>query len=451
MTASNDRRIPRRRARRWRLLQLILGVTLLAPGFAIQTPATPVRADSLSDAVAKQQRLAKLIADERAQLAKLNGQQATLKSQIAATQGNLAGVLSSMDDAQAQIDSLQGEMTGVKAHFDSLVAQQVLLETNLAELTNEQDAKQRELDVREQILASRLVAAYESDQTPVLQQVLTAHSLTDALSQASYYGSLSQADKDLADQIQSDQKTLAQLRQTVEMTKAANGDMESQVDAERQRLDAEQAQVTTAKDQLAAFKTQLEAQLAKQQAADAKLAGNKAAINAAIKSNGQSIDQLANQIDKLIRQTRGKSKIPSVYNGKLHWPMNGVVSQQFGCTGFWGEPSRGTCAHWHNGIDLYAPCYTPVYAAGAGVIVFVGYNPYDAAPKAWIVMIAHSSSLLTMYAHMTAKALPGIRAGAQVSLGQLIGTENTTGHSTGCHLHWGVRLNGTWVNPRLFV
>ena len=66
-------------------------------------------------------------------------------------------------------------------------------------------------------------------------------------------------------------------------------------------------------------------------------------------------------------------------------------------------------------------------------------------------MIAHSSSLLTMYAHMTAKALPGIRAGAQVSLGQLIGTENTTGHSTGCHLHWGVRLNGTWVNPRLFV
>jgi murein DD-endopeptidase MepM/ murein hydrolase activator NlpD len=451
MTASNDRRIPRRRARRWRLLQLLLGVTLLAPGFALQVPVTPVRADSLSDAIAKQQRLAKLISDQRAQLAKLNAQQAALKSQMTTTQGNLAGVLTSMDDAQGQMNALQDDLTGVKASFDSLVAQQVLLETNLAQLTNQQNAKQRELDVRESILASRLVAAYESDQTPVLQQILTAHSLTDALSQASYYGSLSQADKDLADQIQSDQKTLAQLRQSVEMAKTANGDLEGQVAAQRQKLDGEQAQVTTAKNNLAVLKAQLETQMSKQQAADAKLASNKAAINAAIKSNGEAIDQLANQIDKLVRQSRGKGKIPSQYNGKLHWPMNGVVSQQFGCTGFWAEAPLGSCAHYHSGIDLLAPCYTPVYAAGAGVVVFVGYNPYDAPPKAWMVIIAHSSSLVTWYAHMTPKAPAGIRVGVQVSLGQLVGTENTTGHSTGCHLHWAVRLNGKFVNPRLFV
>jgi murein DD-endopeptidase MepM/ murein hydrolase activator NlpD len=68
-----------------------------------------------------------------------------------------------------------------------------------------------------------------------------------------------------------------------------------------------------------------------------------------------------------------------------------------------------------------------------------------------MVIIAHSSSLVTWYAHMTPKAPAGIRVGVQVSLGQLIGTENTTGHSTGCHLHWAVRLNGKFVNPRLFV
>jgi murein DD-endopeptidase MepM/ murein hydrolase activator NlpD len=451
MTASNDRRIPRRRARRWRLLQILLGVTLLAPGFAMQVPAAPVRADSLSDAIAQQQRLAKLIADQRAQLIRLSGQQTALKSQITSTQVNLTGVRLSIDESQAQITTLQSQLVGVKAHFDSLVAQQVLLETNLAQLTNEQDAKQRELDVREQILGSRLVAAYQSDQTPVLQQILSAHSLTDALSQASYYSSLSQADKALADQIQSDQKTLAQLRQTVEMATTANSDLEDQVAAQRDTLAGEQAQVAVANKQLGSLKSQLETDLAQQQAANAKLAGNKAALNAAIKSNGRAIDQLANQIDKLIRQTAGKSKIPSQYNGRLHWPMGGVVSQQFGCTGFTAEPRVGSCAHFHQGIDLVAPCLTPIYAAGAGVVVFVGYNPYDSAPRAWMVIIAHSTSLVTWYAHMTPRAPGGIVVGAQVSLGQLVGTENTTGHSTGCHLHWAVRVNGAFMNPRLFL
>jgi murein DD-endopeptidase MepM/ murein hydrolase activator NlpD len=451
MTASNDRRITHRRARRWRFLHLLLGVALLAPGVAYQIPATPVKADSLSDALAEQQRLAKLISDQKAQIAKLNGQQAALKSQIATTQGNLKGVISSIGDAQDQIASLQTDLNGVTAHFDSLVAQQVLLETNLAQLTNEQNAKQRELDVREQVLASRLVAAYESDQTPVLQQILTAHSLTDALSQASYYNSLSQADKALADQIKSDQKTLTQLRQTVEMARGANSDLESQVAVQQQKLDGEQKQMVAAKDQLTTLQSLLQTQLANQQAANDKLARNKAALAAAVRSNGVALDQLANKIDALIKQQAGKGKIPSVYNGVLHWPMSGVVTQQFGCTGVASEPRVGSCAHFHQGIDIAAPCYTPIYAAGSGVVVFVGYNPYDAPPKAWLVIIAHSTSLVTWYAHMTPKAPGGIFVGAEVTQGQLVGTENTTGHSTGCHLHWAVRLNGTFMNPRLFI
>jgi murein DD-endopeptidase MepM/ murein hydrolase activator NlpD len=451
MTASNDRRILRRGPRRWRLLQLLLGIALLAPSMAMQVPVAPVRADSLSDAIAEQQRLAKLITSERAQLAKLTSQQAALSNQITTTQANLAGVSSSIEDAQAQLTALEGEFAGVQAHFDSLVAQQTVLKTRLAQLTNEQNAKQRELEVREQILAQRLVAAYESDQTPVLQQILTAHSLTDALSQASYYSSLSQADKALADQITADQKTLTQVRQSVEMAQAADVELQAQVADQRSQLDAERAKVSASQASLATLKTQLASELTAQQQNEAKLAANKAALAAAIKANGQSIDQLANKIDKLVRQNRGKSRIPSAYNGKLHWPMSGVISQQFGCTGFWAEPRVGSCAHYHNGIDILAPCKTPIYAAATGVIVFVGYNPYDAPPKAWIVIIAHSTSLETWYGHMTAKSIPGIVAGAPVFTGQLIGTENTTGHSTGCHLHWMVRYHGTFMNPRLFL
>jgi murein DD-endopeptidase MepM/ murein hydrolase activator NlpD len=451
MTASNDRRVSRRRSLSGRLLHLLLGVALLTPGLALQIPTTGVRADALSDAIAEQQRLAKLIADQKTQLTKLTNQQAALKTQIATTRLNLTGVRNSIDDSETQIQALQDEMVGVKAHYDNLAVEQALLEARLSQLTNEEQAKQRELDVREQILASRLVAAYESDQTPVLQQILTAHSLTEALSDASYYAALSQADKALADEIRADQEALVEIKKTVQVATDANEQLKDAVDGERQALADDETQLADAEKQLTDLKTALETQLAQQQAAETKLEKNKTALDAAIKSNGQAMDQLATKIDQLIAQEGPGSRIPSVYSGTLDWPMGGEITQNFGCTGFPSEPRVGSCAHFHQGIDIAAPCLTPVHAAGAGIVVFVGFNPYDAPPQAWLVIIAHSTTMVTWYAHMTASAPPGIRVGAQVAAGQVIGTENTTGHSTGCHLHWAVRVNGQFMNPRLFI
>ena len=88
MTASTDRRVTRRRPRGWRTLRLLLAIALLAPAFAVQAPVPAVRADGLSDAIAEQQRLAKLIADQKAQLAKLATKQTSLASEIASTKQN---------------------------------------------------------------------------------------------------------------------------------------------------------------------------------------------------------------------------------------------------------------------------------------------------------------------------------------------------------------------------
>jgi murein DD-endopeptidase MepM/ murein hydrolase activator NlpD len=451
MTASNDRRRHSRHTLRGRLLRLLLGMALLAPGLALETPPMPVRADDLSDAIAEQQRLAKLIAQEKAQLAKIQAQQTALESQIAGTRKNLAEVRTTIEENESQIAAIKGQMAVVKAHYESLAAEQALFETRLAQLTNQQNAMQRELEVRQQILAARLAAAYEADQTPILQQILTAHSLTEALSDVSYYAALSQADKALADEIKRDQKALAQIRETVEMANAANTELKDQVEAERHKLDDAQAQLAAAEQQLADLKAMIEKQLAEQQVAEAKLASDKAALAAAIRSNGAAMDDLGARIDQLIAQQGGGVQIPSEYSGTLSWPMGGRITQEFGCTGVAGEPRVGSCAHFHQGIDIAAPCLTPVHAAGAGVVVFVGYNPYDSPPRAWLVIVAHSTSLVTWYAHMTGQAPAGIYVGAQVAAGQIVGTENTTGHSTGCHLHWAVRVNGVFMNPRLFV
>jgi len=161
---------------------------------------------------------------------------------------------------------------------------------------------------------------------------------------------------------------------------------------------------------------------------------------------------MASRISDLIRAQQQSGKIPSKFNGTLAWPMPGSVTQNYGCTGFPAEPPKGSCPHFHSGIDISAPKYRPVRAAGAGTVIFEGPNPYDAYPKAWIVIVAHSSALVTWYAHLDngSHTIP-VRAGQHVSKGQVIGYNGMTGRTTGPHLHWMVEYNGNFVNPRLFL
>jgi murein DD-endopeptidase MepM/ murein hydrolase activator NlpD len=93
--------------------------------------------------------------------------------------------------------------------------------------------------------------------------------------------------------------------------------------------------------------------------------------------------------------------------------------------------------------------YTPIRAAAPGKVVWAGKSPYD---PSWVVIIAHSSQLVTWYAHIDNSAHPpAVSTGDYVAQGQIIAYEGMTGWTTGPHLHWAVQLNGVWVNPRLFL
>ena len=91
------------------------------------------------------------------------------------------------------------------------------------------------------------------------------------------------------------------------------------------------------------------------------------------------------------------------------------------------------------------------HASGDGKVVYCGWNYADGSDPAWIVVIAHSASLSTWYAHMLPRHPNGIRSGSHVRAGQIIGYEGNTGHSTGAHLHWAVMYRGSFTNPRLFL
>ena len=96
----------------------------------------------------------------------------------------------------------------------------------------------------------------------------------------------------------------------------------------------------------------------------------------------------------------------------------------------------------HRGVDFAAPTGTPIIAAGSGVITEAGwYGSYGR-----YIRIRHNSTYETAYAHIS-RIARGIRPGARVEQGQIIGYVGSTGRSTGPHLHYEILVNNRKVNP----
>jgi len=439
---------PRRRAGRGFLLFLLL--TSVLGGLFVGTPASPARADDLADAIAKQRAIEAQIAKQKAQVAALTTSQAKLSGQLKQTKASLNQINADLVVVRTEVVRMTVDVAIAQGQVDELDAQVAVLDRQLAEIQAREAAKLIQLDERKAILAERIRLAYDTDRTTLLETMLSSETFTDVLSEVSYHLDLAEQDKALAEQIVADQKVLTVLHATVESTREQTETMRSAADAQRTVLDQQLADLAAARDRLAELEAETARLLKAQQAAYAQMAADKAALQKAIAAGEKAEEALQEEIDRLVQAQGGN--IPSQYNGTLDWPMRGSVTQEYGCTGFSWEPPKGSCAHFHSGIDIAAPMYTPIRAAGPGVVLFAGPNPYDPKPKAWIVVIAHSQNLVTWYAHVdNNKHPPRVRAGDYVVGGQIIAYNGMTGRTTGPHLHWMVEFNDKFVNPRLFL
>ncbi len=451
MSRQVAQRFPRaRRTLGRRTLAALLAVPLLMGLLAGNVSAPQMAyADQLSDARAQQTALVAKIAAEKAQIAALNASQTSLSGQIGQTKQQLNGIVANLTTTRAQVTSLTADLGNVQAQYDALVASLADLDQQLTTIEGQEAATRTELGQHQAELAARIQVAYDDQRTSMLETLLSGASFTDMLAALSTQLDAASQDQQLAQQVASDQATLLSLHQTVQDTRDQTSVLSQQTAVQKQALDRKIADLAAATKRLKALEAAAQASLAAQRADYAKMASNKASLQSAVAKAAAAQKALQKKIDAIIAAQARRGGIPSQYSGTLIWPMSGAITQDFGCTGFWAEPAYGNCAHYHNGIDMVAPYGTPVRAAGAGRVVYVGWNYADGANPAWIVIIAHSSSLTTWYAHMQARY--PVRSGDWVTQGQVIGYEGSTGHSTGAHLHWMVEYNGSFVNPRLFT
>jgi len=428
----------------------ILALVLLSSfgGFLLSATPTSVSADSLSDAYAKQQELQKLIAAQKAAMRNLQANKAMLSNRISNTRASLNEINANLLTVKTQIVSMVVDVARSQQAVDALEETSAQLDQQLADVEAQEATKQAELDASKALLASRIRESYDGDRTSTLQTLLSSADFTDALTEVGYHLDFAQQDKALVDQIQQDQQVLDVLQQNVQLAQDQTSQLHDLAAASKATLDGQLADLSTARKQLASMEAQTAALLAQQNSQYQTLAANKAKLAATLAAAAAAEKKLEALIAKLVAEALAKGGIPSQYNGTLAWPMAGRVTQEFGCTGFYAEPPLGSCPHFHRGIDIANTMDTPIRSAGAGKVIWAGRSPYDTA---WIVIIAHSSHLVTWYGHIDNSPGPTVRAGQYVAKGQLIAYEGCTGNCTGPHLHWAVQLDGNWVNPRLFV
>lgn len=143
----------------------------------------------------------------------------------------------------------------------------------------------------------------------------------------------------------------------------------------------------------------------------------------------------------LITGTRKRDTATAYFRSGFAWPVQGRVSGIFGSQRILNSQPRAP----HSGTDIAAPVGTAVLATADGVVALVHDDMFYTGKT---VMIDHGHGLMSVYAHLSEIT---VKEGTSVARGQPIGKVGSSGRATGPHLHWGVSLFDTRLDPALLV
>jgi murein DD-endopeptidase MepM/ murein hydrolase activator NlpD len=438
------------------LFVLVFAVVLAVPAL----PAPAVDAASLKDQIAaakeRQAELTESISKSQKLVDQLRRDEDSTRDELAATKDDLKDIRADQVAVKASIEKTQERIERIEERHVELVDEQRQTDFTLGLLEQELANGEADLKARREALSVRIVEANRSESTPLIEQVFTAKSFSEVLTETSANLSYGDQEAQLAQQITQDQQALDslrllttstrlktdQLRRATLETKVAVSELRRKLKSANQRLKQLEKATKKAREQqkfaiqrIAANKKQAMAMVAKQQAARNTLMRN-----------------IRNKVAAM--QARATAQFggvaPTGSSGRFDWPTRGSIAQGYGCTGYYINPPRPGCSHFHDGIDISNGSGTPILAAADGVVAFIGWNPYEYDP-AFIVVIAHGGGISTLYAHMLPTYPVGV--GQSVRKGQRIGSMGNTGGSFGSHLHFEVWVGGDWqpVNPYAYL
>ncbi len=163
--------------------------------------------------------------------------------------------------------------------------------------------------------------------------------------------------------------------------------------------------------------------------------GQKEVTEEIVRENGQIVSRVIlyeNILSQPVPQKvlKGTKQVPDMSSGSMLWPLQGTITSRFGYR--WGA--------FHQGVDIGAPVGTNIYVADSGMVSMAAWD----GGYGYCIRVDHGNGIVTVYGHLSKFA---VSKGDRVEKGQVIGYVGSTGNSTGPHLHFEIRIDGSAVDP----
>ena len=370
--------------------------------------------------------------DLQDEIDKLREQEEALRKQLEKLEGKLVNNTEAIADAVNQKDTLDQQITLLHEQINNADAQVAGYTQLIADKQAELDAalaEQEELRIKHK---QRIRAMEERGKLSYWNILFRATSITDLLDRLSMIRQIAEAD----------QRNLNDLRRVSTIALVAKDDLERK----RSELDDSRALLNQAYEELDAKRQEADQIL---QGLVAKGLEYELLMEKSEDKQDELLTQLAQKKSDYNRQAyeewlqnNQEGDAPLYYDDQWLSPLDKYrITSPFGMR-FHPILNR---YRMHNGIDMAASANTPIYAARGGLVVTASYQKDGAGNY---VQLDHGDGFRSIYMHMTRYV---VKTGDYVAPGQVIGYVGSTGLSTGNHLHFGISLNGTYVNPLEYI
>ncbi len=366
-----------------------------------------------------------------------------LKSGLEDTQNAIDSLSDKKSKIESYVEELDGQLNEITSQIEEISGQIEEKQLEIEETTKELQQAEEEVESQYESMKKRIKFTYENGNNAYIELILEAESISQLLNRAEYVTKMAEYDRNMLVKFKETQQHVAAAKENLEKeqseleilkteTETKQVEVSSLIDKKSTQIANYESDILSAQELGDEYEDDIKAQNEVIAALEASVAAKKAEIKKL-----QEAEAAANS-----SSTASVNIITTYDGGTFTWPCpsSTTISSEYGNR---LHPVLNV-TKFHNGIDIAASTGSSIVAAYNGTVVGAGYN----SSMGNYVMIDHGDGLYTIYMHASALYVSN---GQNVAKGDTIAAVGSTGRSTGPHSHFGVRLNGSYVNPHSYV
>lgn len=392
-----------------------------------------------------------------------------LEDKKEALEDKLKKLESEKDDILIYIESLDTELNSLTDEIDQLNEEIDEVNADLEETEAKlEEAKQTE-ETQYETMKKRIQYMYENGETSMIEVLLSSQNIADLLNQVEYVTEITDYDNSLLERYTETKQKVedmkAQLEQTLEEKNLLNEELTMNQEALEEMISNKQTELAKYEANISETQTlssEYDAQIAEQEdMIEDLLEQERKRIEEEERKRKEEEERKRKEEEERKKQEaqQAQQNQSSYSNNSSGSSSNSSSNSTVSASGFlWPVPASGriTCGFgyrnsptsgastYHKGIDIGASSGSNIVAAKAGTVVTASYN----VAAGNYIMISHGDGIYTVYMHCS-KLL--VSVGDSVGRGDVIALVGSTGVSTGPHLHFGISINGSYVDPQNYV